>query len=81
MSIHKSQGQTLERVKVDLRRIFEKGLSCQLLRLSKKVFEIYIILQVRRTSRYLEQRPWTVYKFLVSILGRYACEPCDETSD
>jgi ATP-dependent DNA helicase PIF1 len=25
MSIHKSQGQTLERVKVDLRRIFEKG--------------------------------------------------------
>jgi ATP-dependent DNA helicase PIF1 len=27
MSIHKSQGQTLERVKVDLRRIFEKG-SC-----------------------------------------------------
>lgn len=26
MSIHKSQGQTLERVKVDLGRIFEKGL-------------------------------------------------------
>lgn len=26
MSIHKSQGQTLERVKVDLARIFEKGL-------------------------------------------------------
>lgn len=25
MSIHKAQGQTLERVKVDLRRIFEKG--------------------------------------------------------
>jgi ATP-dependent DNA helicase PIF1 len=25
MSIHKSQGQTLERVKVDLGRIFEKG--------------------------------------------------------
>lgn len=25
MSIHKSQGQTLERVKVDLARIFEKG--------------------------------------------------------
>ncbi|EKM50027.1 uncharacterized protein PHACADRAFT_264511 [Phanerochaete carnosa HHB-10118-sp] len=27
MSIHKSQGQTLERVKVDLGRIFEKGMS------------------------------------------------------
>lgn len=26
MSIHKSQGQTLERVKVDLVRIFEKGM-------------------------------------------------------
>ena len=25
LSIHKSQGQTLERVKVDLNRIFEKG--------------------------------------------------------
>lgn len=25
LSIHKSQGQTLERVKVDLKRIFEKG--------------------------------------------------------
>lgn len=25
LSIHKSQGQTLERVKIDLRRIFEKG--------------------------------------------------------
>ncbi|KAG2045244.1 hypothetical protein BDR03DRAFT_848253, partial [Suillus americanus] len=25
MSIHKAQGQTMSRVKVDLRRIFEKG--------------------------------------------------------
>lgn len=35
LSIHKSQGQTLERVRVDLNRIFEKGqgeqhLSCKL---------------------------------------------------
>lgn len=32
MSIHKSQGQTLERVKVDLGRIFEKGMSYHHLR-------------------------------------------------
>lgn len=28
MSIHKSQGQTIERVKIDLRRVFERGASC-----------------------------------------------------
>ncbi len=37
VSIHKSQGQTIDRIKVDLRRVFEKGehdshpCSCQLI--------------------------------------------------
>jgi ATP-dependent DNA helicase PIF1 len=30
MSIHKSQGQTLEKVKIDLNRVFEKG-KCEIL--------------------------------------------------
>ncbi|KAF9269175.1 hypothetical protein L218DRAFT_953725 [Marasmius fiardii PR-910] len=36
MSIHKSQGQTLERVKVDLGKVFEKG-KCFLSRLFQLV--------------------------------------------
>lgn len=40
MSIHKSQGQTLERVKVDLGKVFEKG------RPSISVFLLVLIVRV-----------------------------------
>lgn len=67
MSIHKSQGQTLERVKVDLGKIFEKGAS-----LSTCCFDLVLTPgQARHMLPSLEPRPWPVYKYSTLIPRRY----------
>ena len=63
MSIHKSQGQTLSRVKVDLGRIFEKGqgelvVSCILLSLTTSTL-------IQRTSLFRARPVWRDWRLLI----------------
>ncbi|KIK26489.1 hypothetical protein PISMIDRAFT_94920, partial [Pisolithus microcarpus 441] len=60
MSIHKSQGQTLSRVRVDLGRIFEKGQGTHVNRLNwpkltSVIFQLTLLCP--------EQRAWKALKF------------------
>jgi len=66
LSIHKSQGQTLSRVKVDLSRIFEKGQGERLLSHSESIFLSYVIIS-QLMSRYHAQQLWNVLKSRTSI--------------
>ncbi|KAH9891032.1 PIF1-like helicase-domain-containing protein [Cubamyces lactineus] len=66
LSIHKSQGQTLERVRVDLNRIFEKGQgeihpTCR--KGTKRQHSLF-----KHTLLFLERRAWIHSKFSTSIL-------------
>ena len=70
MSIHKSQGQTLERVKVDLAKVFEKGAVFCLLIVSL-VLTIHVNLgQVKLTWLFLVLRLLMVCKSSTSTLAR-----------
>lgn len=70
MSIHKSQGQTLERVKVDLAKVFEKGAVFCLLIVSL-VLTIHVNLgQVKPTWLFLVLRLLMVCKSSTSTLAR-----------
>ena len=67
MSIHKSQGQTIQRVKVDLGKVFEKGKIDQW-----ATFEDLILkgVQARVTSLFHGLHPWTGCKSCGLILKR-----------
>jgi ATP-dependent exoDNAse (exonuclease V) alpha subunit len=55
LSVHKSQGQTLERVKVDLRRTFEKG-------------QAYVALSRATNMEQLQVLNFSHEKYVVSLL-------------
>jgi len=57
MSIHKSQGQTLDRVKVDLGKVFEKG------KVLSSLYSCIDAFQAKHTLRCRERLLWTDYKY------------------
>jgi hypothetical protein len=79
LSIHKSQGQTLSRVKVDLDRIFEKGQGehCQLQRMSTQVSSF-----IQHMLPCLERPLWKHWRLLTFSHQSecwYSIEPRTET--
>jgi len=54
LSVHKSQGQTLERVRVDLRRTFEKG-------------QAYVALSRATSMEHLQVRNFSKEKYVISF--------------
>ena len=66
MSIHKSQGQTLQYVKIDLARVFEKGAAPLLEHRYPAVVNI-INRKARATLPYRGHPRWKVYKSSISI--------------
>lgn len=75
LSIHKSQGQTLERVRVDLERIFEKGqgecmpLTPSFCRMGSHQMKAYVALSRATSMDTLEVRNFNPIKWV----GRFLC--------
>lgn len=76
MSIHKAQGQTIQRVKIDLNKVFEKGRQSRGISAKKKKKDVdstndfFGKIQAKATSLCPALLPWKGFRYSVSTQKR-----------